>query len=66
MVASTSIVTCLWCRVWGGEFSQPGDSGALVYTNDLHALGFVIGGAGELGFVSRITCMDELKLELVL
>ena len=50
-----------------GEFSQPGDSGALVYTHDFHALGFVIGGAGDLTFVSPVdTCLEELKLELVL
>lgn len=48
-------------------FSHPGDSGALVYSDDFHALGFVIGGAGNRTFVAPIeTCLDELEVELVL
>lgn len=50
-----------------GDFSQPGDSGALVYTDSMLALGFVIGGVGNITFVSPIeTCLADHNVEIVL
>ncbi|MGK7873150.1 MAG: hypothetical protein AB4426_07500 [Xenococcaceae cyanobacterium] len=48
-------------------FSQHGDSGALVYTKDGYALGFVIGASEGLTFVSPIVnCLEDIRAELIL
>jgi hypothetical protein len=48
-------------------FSEPGDSGALVYMADGRAIGFVIGGTEQTSFVSPIdVCLKEIEAEIVL
>jgi hypothetical protein len=48
-------------------FSEPGDSGAIVYTREGYAIGFVIGGTDEISFISPISeCMREIEAEIML
>jgi hypothetical protein len=54
-------------RMGSKAFSEPGDSGALVYTADGRAIGFVIGGTDQTTFVSPIdACLREIEAEIVL
>jgi hypothetical protein len=47
-------------------FTMPGDSGALVYTEDFKALGFVVGGSESHTFVcSAEECLKSTKATLV-
>jgi hypothetical protein len=50
----------------GKPFSEPGDSGALVYTQDFRALGFVVGGSDSFSFAcSAARCLNDMKAKLV-
>jgi len=47
-------------------FSEAGDSGALVYTEDFKALGFVVGASGSHTYVcSAAQCLTSVKAVLV-
>ena len=47
-------------------FSLPGDSGALVYTHDFKALGFVVGGSDTYTFVcTAAECLKSIGAKLV-
>ena len=46
-------------------FSLPGDSGALVYTDDFKALGFVVGGSDSHTFVcNAVQCLKSMRASL--
>jgi hypothetical protein len=54
-------------RIGEKAFSKPGDSGALVYTADAFALGFVIGGTDKTTWVAPIDqCLRDINAEIVL
>ena len=47
-------------------FSQPGDSGALVYNEDMKAIGFVIGGSNDFSIVIPCSeCLLDHEAKLV-
>ena len=47
-------------------FSEPGDSGALVYATDGTAIGLVIGASAELTYVSPMfACLEAMNAELL-
>ena len=49
------------------QFSRPGDSGALVYSEDAKALGFVVGGSDRGTTLIHLagTCLDSMEAELI-
>jgi len=48
-------------------FSQPGDSGSIVYANDGMALGLIIGGSSEYTFASPLSsCLKAVNAELLI
>ncbi len=47
-------------------FSQPGDSGSLVYTSDGVGLGLIVGGSDRYSFASPLSlCLEEIGAELL-
>lgn len=47
-------------------FSQPGDSGSLVYTHDGKGIGLVIGGNEDISWLSPLdACLSELNVKLL-
>lgn len=47
-------------------FSQPGDSGALVYTGDGEAIGLIVGGSDSYTFLSPLApCLKAVKARLL-
>jgi len=47
-------------------FSQPGDSGAPVYTREGLVLGLIVGAASDLTYISPMAlCLNELKAEIL-
>jgi hypothetical protein len=50
----------------GEAFSQPGDSGSIVYTSDGKAVGLIIGGSHKYSFVSPISsCLSAVNASLL-
>jgi hypothetical protein len=50
----------------GSSFSEPGDSGSLVYTEEGLGIGLVIGGSNQYTFVSPLSaCLREMKAQLL-
>lgn len=48
------------------QFSQPGDSGSMVYTADGKALGLVVGGSPDYTFLSPLSsCLKAMKAQLL-
>ncbi|MCK1517334.1 hypothetical protein IVB22_33490 [Bradyrhizobium sp. 190] len=47
-------------------FSQPGDSGSLVYTHDGKGIGLIIGGSESISWLSPLdACLTELNVKLL-
>jgi len=47
-------------------FSQPGDSGSIVYTEDAKGIGLIVGGSPEYTFLSPLSsCLRAMKAELL-
>ena len=60
----TNVLTVEW--IDRKPFSIDGDSGALVYTKDGFALGFIIGASEGQSFVSPIQeCLTDIRAELI-